>query len=206
MGNCLGGEKAHSAGGTEHSSEYGSSHIGTITGRRYSTVRLENLYQMDGLIGRGQSGIISLCHNKRTGAKFACKSLYKKSMRSEGTFDETRREVPPCPPSSGPLHSFLLSSVLPCLPPGACTPSPSRPPALPLTPLLPLLPNLSCPPSPLHFPPPPSCPPCPLHFPPARRVSPRPLQSSLVRSLALASSRCQGASGGAGSHCAHRPK
>jgi len=120
-GTAWGARRRTRRGAREHSSEYGSSHIGTITGRRYSTVRLENLYQMDGLIGRGQSGIISLCHNKRTGAKFACKSLYKKSMRSEGTFDETRARSPPPPP---PLPPALL--------PGPCAP-PSSPALLPTT-------------------------------------------------------------------------
>ncbi|CAI7863289.1 unnamed protein product [Closterium sp. NIES-54] len=70
-----------------------SDHVGTITGKRYSAVKLEQLYELGGFIGRGQSGVISACSHRHTGERLAVKSILKKTIHSEGTARDVQREV-----------------------------------------------------------------------------------------------------------------
>lgn len=55
--------------------------------------RLESVYELQGVIGRGQSGIVSRVRHKSTGQVFACKTLVKQSMDSARSRLEAQREV-----------------------------------------------------------------------------------------------------------------
>ena len=67
--------------------------MGTVTGKKYSAVKLSQLYVVEEFVGRGQSGVISACRHRFTGNRFACKSLLKETMKSEGRMEEVQREV-----------------------------------------------------------------------------------------------------------------
>ena len=67
--------------------------MGTVTGKKYSAVKLSQLYVVEEFVGRGQSGVISACRHRCTGNRFACKSLLKETMKSEGRMEEVQREV-----------------------------------------------------------------------------------------------------------------
>ncbi|CAI6007001.1 unnamed protein product [Closterium sp. NIES-65] len=88
-----------------------SDHVGTITGKRYSAVRLEQLYELGGFIGRGQSGVISACSHRHTGERLAVKSILKKTIHSEGTARDVQREVQVLGMLRGHAHVVRMEGV-----------------------------------------------------------------------------------------------
>jgi len=74
-------------------------------GKECRKKRLESVYELQGVIGRGQMGIVSRCRHKATGRVFACKTLVKQSMDSAKSRLEAQREVLPTlafpPPTPG---------------------------------------------------------------------------------------------------------
>ena len=65
---------------------------GPVTGRSYST-KMGDKYVMEGVIGRGQSGVVSQCRHKESGRVFACKTVYKAPLIADNRLDELKREV-----------------------------------------------------------------------------------------------------------------
>ncbi|CAI5475737.1 unnamed protein product [Closterium sp. Yama58-4] len=88
-----------------------SDHVGTITGKRYSAVKLEQLYELGGFIGRGQSGVISACTHRHTGERLAVKSILKKTIHSEGTARDVQREVQVLGMLRGHAHVVRMEGV-----------------------------------------------------------------------------------------------
>ena len=65
---------------------------GPVTGRPYSE-RMGDEYAMEGVIGRGQSGVVSRCRHRASGRAFACKTVFKAPLMAEDRLDELKREV-----------------------------------------------------------------------------------------------------------------
>ena len=66
--------------------------VGPVTGRSYSE-RVGDEYVMEGVVGRGQSGVVSQCRHKDSGRELACKTVYKAPLVAEDRQGELKREV-----------------------------------------------------------------------------------------------------------------
>lgn len=57
------------------------------------TVDVKSVYEFGKILGKGQFGTTRLCQDKRTGARYACKSISKRKLQSEDDKNDVRREV-----------------------------------------------------------------------------------------------------------------
>ncbi|XP_022769240.1 calcium-dependent protein kinase 29 isoform X1 [Durio zibethinus] len=68
-----------------------SSHSETILLKPY--VDVTTIYDLDKELGRGQFGITSLCTEKATGRKYACKSISRRKLNTDKDVEDVRREI-----------------------------------------------------------------------------------------------------------------
>ncbi|KAK8697601.1 hypothetical protein V6N13_113742 [Hibiscus sabdariffa] len=65
--------------------------LGTVLGRPMEDVR--STYNIGKELGRGQFGVTRLCINKKTGEKFACKTIAKRKLANKEDIEDVKREV-----------------------------------------------------------------------------------------------------------------
>ncbi|KAJ4850443.1 Calcium-dependent protein kinase 33 [Turnera subulata] len=68
-----------------------AANIGPILGKPY--VDIKTIYGLDKELGRGQFGVTYLCTEKRTGIKYACKSISRSKLVTKKDMEDVRREV-----------------------------------------------------------------------------------------------------------------
>ena len=66
--------------------------VGSLT-RECTSAKLEQSYELEGLIGRGPWGIVTACRHRGSGERFACKTVYKRLLEEDGRMDQLRNEV-----------------------------------------------------------------------------------------------------------------
>ena len=82
---------------SDQSSRWEGSGVGQLAAFRsrvgVSAGKIDRKYALEGMIGQGQSGMVSRCRHRESERRFACKTIMKKALVMDGRMGEVYNEV-----------------------------------------------------------------------------------------------------------------